>query len=147
MNTKRNVILTAAFVSTWSALMAVHTAKAADDESQYRVKVYQNGPGSQELLEGNTKQAIQLAEHALRLPEPFAALVNLCAAHIVQGDLVQAGDYCDKALQEARAERHSGLAGSSRGAKDAHEIVAANMKTLQYLSREYSSEWVAANEK
>ena len=87
--------------------MAVHSARADQGEEAlepYRVSVFQNGPGSAALLSGDTAAAIEIAENALRLPQPFAALANLCAAHLAAGNLRQAESYCQRALLESQLE-------------------------------------------
>ena len=129
MQTKLKVVVTAALIGTWGALMAAHGVKAEAD-STYRVSVYQSGPGSAELLAGDTRAAISTAENALRLPQPFPALVNLCAAHLVAGDLHLARDYCERAVIESRDGVIGGLA-SRREVREARDLADANMTVLR----------------
>ncbi len=135
METRLKVIVSAVMIGTWGAFMAAHGAKAEqgtrDDMRSQTVRVYENGPGSGALLAGDTQAAIRSAEKALRLPQPFPALVNLCAAHILAGDLPSAERYCERAVEESGEGIVGGAALAARHSREARALAKGNLDALR----------------
>ena len=133
MNTKLKILVTATFIGTWGALMAVHSARADSSADSLHISVYQNGPGSSALLAGDTTGAIKRAEKAARLPQPFGALVNLCAAYIIEGELEVAQEFCMRADQTARKGDIGGVLRDANEVRDARLMAQANLRVLEVL--------------